>query len=147
MGLCVRLYRVVQNCSNNCFANFCKKLLGNDVRLFRFPQSWLHLRPPSYARLNTLKTYTMREDNLCQHSSASGSLKIVQNCSDNCFADFCRKLLGNDVRLFQVHLRERLKSETANHEMIAKPTIVLPIKIFILLCEKQLIYHDGYCKN
>ncbi len=67
----------------------------------------------------------MREDNLCQHSSASGSLKIVQNCSDNCFADFYRKLLGNDVRLFQVHLRERLKSETANHEMIAKPTIVL----------------------
>ena len=40
------------------------------IKHFRFPQSWLHLRPPSYARLNTLKTYTMREDNLCQHSSA-----------------------------------------------------------------------------
>ena len=76
---------------------------------------------------------------------------------------------------FQVHLRKRLKSEPANHEMIAKPIIVLPFKtetpsfarlmveapeivlpiksdcssykIFILLCEKQLIYYDGYCKN
>ena len=55
--------------------------------------------------------------------------EVVHNCSDNCFANFCRKLLGNDVRLFQVHLRERLKSETANHGMIAKPTIVLPFKI------------------
>ena len=32
----------------------------------------LHLRPPSYARLNTLKTYTMREDNSCEHGSAFG---------------------------------------------------------------------------
>ena len=29
----------------------------------------------------------------------------------------------------QVHLRKRLKSEPANHEMIAKPEIVLPFKI------------------
>ena len=42
-----------------------------------------HLTPPSYARLNTLKTYTMREDNLCQHSSALGSLKIVDKLFDN----------------------------------------------------------------
>ena len=54
--------------------------------------------------------------------------EIVHNCSDNCFANFYRKLLGNDVRLFQVHLRKRLKSEPANHEMIAKPIIVLPFK-------------------
>ena len=42
------------------------------IKHFRFPQSWLHLRPPSYARLNTLKTYTMREDNSCKHGFAFG---------------------------------------------------------------------------
>ena len=55
--------------------------IGLRIRLYRVQYLHFrpHLRPPCYARLNTLKTYTMREDNLCQHSSAFGSLKIVLN--------------------------------------------------------------------
>ncbi|MDO4824423.1 MAG: hypothetical protein Q4A08_09680, partial [Bacteroidales bacterium] len=79
--------KIVHNCSDNCFANFCRKLLGNDVRLFRFPQSWLHL------------------------SITHASMVLRSVCTT-----------------FQVHLRKRLKSEPANHEMIAKPIIVLPFK-------------------
>ncbi|MDO4824336.1 MAG: hypothetical protein Q4A08_09245, partial [Bacteroidales bacterium] len=52
--------------------------------------------------------------------------KIVQIIVLQTSAGSCWRMMSG---FGQVHLRKRLKSEPANHEMIAKPIIVLPFKI------------------
>ena len=57
-----------------------------------------------------------------------------------------RSCWGMMSGFFQVHLRKRLTSETANHEMIAKPEIVLPVKnetpSFARLMVEELLITD-----